>query len=332
MAYEKSFYSEIAGQYDEIRQQNEQDYRQRCENVYERLPEIKAVDEEIKSLGLKLFKLAVKNSPDIRAEVYRIRQEQKELLKTRSGLLRSGGFSEDELNMRYLCDKCKDTGIYNDTYCDCFRRRMVLKAYENSNLSVQTKNQSFASFDISLYSEIKDEAIDASPREQMARVYKTCYEYAKGGTETQNLLFWGPPGVGKTFLSTCVAKEFIKSGKTVIYDTAYRIFTLLEDYKFKYAAKNTDEMLYKIERLYDCDLLILDDLGAEFKTAYSNAAFFDILNTRLNSGRKTIISTNLTLRELSDRYSERTFSRLMGNYMALQFTGEDIRLLKSPNM
>lgn len=331
MAYEQSLYNEVAAEYDELRHQNEHDLASRIENVYEKNPEIRAIDEEIKSLGLKLFKLASSKTTNMKNEVFALRSSQKALLAKRKTLLIENGFSDDELSMRYMCDKCRDTGIFEDTYCDCFKRRLVLKAYENSNLSSQLKNQSFKTFDLSLYSKEKIEELGASPFEQMTKIYKICLEYAKGISESQNLLFWGPPGVGKTFLSTCIAKEFIKSGKFVIYDTAYKLFSLLEDYKFKSTAKNSDEMAFKIERLYECDLLILDDLGAEFKTAYSNAAFFDILNTRMNSGKKTIINTNLNIRELSERYSERTISRLMGSFMALRFIGDDIRLKQSVN-
>lgn len=329
MAYEQSLYNEVAMQYEEIRHQNEHDLEERINNVYEQIPEIKAIDEEIKSLGLKLFKLAVSKSPDIKSKVLALRASQKELLEKRNKLLTDSGFPIDELSVRYICDKCRDTGIADDTYCECFKRRLVLKAYDKSNLSNQLKSQSFKSFDLSLYSKEKIEELGVSPFEQMTKIYKICLEYARENSAFDNLLFWGPPGVGKTFLSTCIAKEFIKSGKSVIYDTAYKIFSLLEDYKFKFSAKNTDEMAFKIDRLYECDLLILDDLGAEYKTAYSNSAFFDILNTRLNAGKKTIINTNLNMRELSERYQERSISRLMGNYTALKFIGDDIRLKKS---
>lgn len=326
MAYEQSLYNEVAAQYAELKRQNEQDLQMRCENVYSQIPEIKNIEDDIKSLGLKLFKLAVSKTDDMKSAVYTLRSQQKELLAKRNLLLSANGFSEDELSMRYMCDKCKDTGIYNDKYCECFRRRLVLKAYEQSNLSSTLKNQSFKTFDLSLYSKEKIDSLGVSPFEQMTKIFKICFEYAKGNSKAANMLFSGPPGVGKTFLSTCIAKEFIKSGKSVIYDTAYKIFSLLEDHKFKFNAKNAEELAFKTERLYECDLLILDDLGAEFKTAYSNAAFFDILNTRLNAGKKTIINTNLNMRELSDKYSERTFSRLVGNYLTLQFIGEDLRL------
>lgn len=331
MAYEQSLYNEVALQYEEIRRQNEHDLALRCENVYKKLPELESIDADIKNLGLKLFKLAISNSADLKSDIQNLRLSQKALLAKRKELLEANGFSDDELSMRYMCDICRDTGIANDTYCECFKRKLVLKAYEKSNLSSQLKSQSFKTFDLSLYSKDKLEQFGVSPFEQMTKIYKICLEYSKGGSGHNNMLFWGPPGIGKTFISTCIAKEFIKNGKSVIYDTAYKIFSLLEDYKFKSTQKNIEELTFKIDRLYECDLLILDDLGAEFKTAYSNAAFFDILNTRLNSDKKTIINTNLSMRELSERYSERTISRLMGSYMVLQFIGDDIRLKKSPN-
>ena len=217
MAYEQSLYNEVKMLYDEIRHQNEQDLALRIQNVYDKIPEIKEIDEEIKSLGLKLFKLAVSKSPDMKSKVFQLRASQKELLKKRTELLLKNGFHEDELSIRYMCDNCKDTGIANDTYCECFKRRLVLKAYEKSNLSNQLKNQSFKTFDLSLYSKEIDEELNTSPYEQMSKILKTCLDFADGKATHNNMVFHGTPGNGKTFLSTCIAKEFIKSGKSTGY-------------------------------------------------------------------------------------------------------------------
>lgn len=331
MAYERSLYQLVEAEYEELRRHNQEDLDARRRAVYLAVPEIEDIDREIQSAGLSIVSLAVSAPLDMQAKIVALRDHQKSLQIRRKALLLENGFAEDELSMRYMCEDCQDTGVRGDRSCECFKRRLVMKAFEKSNLSQQLRNQSFKTFDFSLYSNEPDAQYGIIPRVNMERIVEISKDFINSFERTdKNLLFWGESGLGKTFLSTCIAKELIKKGFSVIYETTYQIVSLLEDYKFK---RGTDlaELKSQAERLYDCDLLILDDLGAEFSTAYTNAALFDILNSRLITNKKTIINTNLNMQELSDRYSERVISRIMGSYQALQFIGEDLRLKTSVN-
>ncbi len=328
MAYERNLYLAVQSEYEELRRHNEEDLANRRNTVYSAIPEIEAIDREIQSAGLSIISLAVANPVALDQKVAELRDRQKSLLIKRKALLLENGFSEDELSMRYMCEKCQDTGVFENKNCDCFNRRLIMKAFEKSNLSQQLRNQSFKNFDFSLYSQVPDPMYGTSPYENMQRILGHCKAFITDFEQTdKNLLFWGESGLGKTFLSTCIAKELIKKGYSVIYETTYQIVVMLENYKFRRSG-DMDSLKAQTERLYESDLLILDDLGAEFSTPYTNAALFDILNTRLITGKKTIINTNLDLEALAKRYSERVVSRIMGTYLTLQFIGEDIRVKK----
>ncbi len=331
MAYERALYYLVENEYEEIRRHNQADLEARRATVYQTVPEIEDIDNEIHSAGLSIIELAVKAPVDIKQKLAALRDHQKALQIRRKALLLENGFDADELSIRYMCERCQDTGTYNNQPCECYRRRLVMKAFEKSNLSQQLRNQSFKTFDYSLYSQEIDPHYGISPYQAIQNIVNICKTFITDFERTErNLLFWGESGLGKTFLSTCIAKELIKQGYSVIYETTYQIVSLLEDYKFK-RSDDMEALKAQTQRLYESDLLILDDLGAEFSTAYTNAALFDILNSRLITNKKTIINTNLNTKELSDRYSERVVSRIMGSYQILQFIGEDLRLKTSVN-
>lgn len=331
MAYERALYFSVENEYEEIRRHNQADLEARRAAVYQAVPEIEVIDREIQSAGLSIIKLAVNAPADIQRRLEALREQQKSLQLRRKAHLLENGFAADELSIRYMCEKCQDTGVQGDHPCECYRRRLVMKAFEKSNLSQQLRNQSFKTFDFSLYSQEIDPQYGISPYTAIQNIVKLCRDFIADFERTdKNLLFWGESGLGKTFLSTCIAKELIKQGYSVIYETTYQIVSLLEDYKFK-RSEDIGALKAQSQRLYESDLLILDDLGAEFSTAYTNAALFDILNSRLIANKKTIINTNLSMKELADRYSERVISRIMGSYQILQFIGEDLRLKTSVN-
>ncbi len=328
MAYDAELYRAIEEEYEDIRRKNQEDLEARRASVFEKVPQAAEVDSEIKMLGLKLYKIAL-SGDSVEEQVRALREEQKRLLSKRHALLIENGYTPDALSERFCCDKCHDTGAVGTTVCECYKRKLVKKAYEQSNLSSQLHDQSFETFDLSLYSDEVSQQWPVSPRTQMKGILDTCKQYVKNfDTTDKNLLFWGAPGLGKTFLSTCVAKELIRRGYSVIYETAYQTFSMLEELKFKHT-DDYERLKFKVDKLYTCDLLILDDLGSEFSTQYTNAALFDILNSRLVSGKKTVINTNLSLPEFETKYSERVASRILGHYIMLRFIGNDIRLEKS---
>lgn len=325
MAYDVDLLREIEIEYEEARQNNAMDLERRKRIVFAKVPRLEEIDFEIKSLGLKLYKIALSGG-DVKSQIEELRTQQKKLLSIKKALLIENGYPEDELSERFTCNLCRDTGFVDSKPCQCYKKKLTEKAYEQSNLSAQLTHQSFDSFDISLYSEEVDEKFGVSPKEHMNDILKICRDFVKNFDESDNnLLFWGEPGLGKTFLSTCIAKELIATNHSVIYETAYKTFSMLEELKFK-RTENEDKLKFKVDKLYSCDLLILDDLGSEFSTQYTTASLFDILNSRLISGKKTVINTNLSMAELQKKYGERVVSRLYGHYQVLRFIGSDIRI------
>lgn len=330
MAYDAELYREIDFVYEQRREENMRDLERRKQAVFARVPRLSEIDYEIKSLGLKLYKIAL-NTQDVKGEVAKLRAQQKELLELKKSLLKENGYRDDELSEKFHCDICRDHGVVDGKTCECYKKLLTEKAYELSNLSAQLTHQTFGTFDLSLYSEEVDEYYGVSPKEHMQRILDICKGFVKNFESIdKNLLFWGEPGLGKTFLSTCIAKELIETSHSVIYETAYKTFSMLEELKFK-KTDNEDKLRFKVEKLYSCDLLILDDLGSEFSTQYTTASLFDIINSRLISGKKTVINTNLSMSELEKKYGERVVSRLFGHYQVLNFIGSDIRIDKSVN-
>jgi len=330
MAFDAELIAEIETEYEELRQNNAIELQNRKRAVFLKVPELEKIDYEIKSLGLKLYKIAI-SGDDVKKQVDDLRQQQKKLLTVKKALLLENGYSPDELSERYHCNICKDTGSVDAKPCACYKKRLIEKAYEQSNLSAQLTHQSFDTFDISLYSDEVDEKYGISPKKHMGDVLNICKEFVKDFDDTKmSLLFWGEPGLGKTFLSTCIAKELIAKNHSVIYETAYKTFSMLEELKFK-RNDSADKLKFKVDKLYSCDLLILDDLGSEFSTQYTTAALFDIINSRLIAGKKTVINTNLSIEELKKKYGERVISRIYGHFRVMRFIGDDIRIDKSVN-
>lgn len=330
MAYDADLIREIELDYEETRQNNVMDLEIRKRAVFARIPRLEEIDYEIKSLGLKLYKIAL-SGDDVKSQINKLREEQKVLLATKKSILIENGYPEDELTERFACSICRDTGFVDGKPCACYRKKLTEKAYEQSNLSALLTHQSFDTFDLSLYSDEVDPDYGMSPKAYMKKIVELCREFVKNFDDsTENLLFWGDPGLGKTFLSTCIAKELIGTNHSVIYETAYKTFSMLEELKFK-KSDNEEKLKFKVDKLYSCDLLILDDLGSEFATQYTTASLFDIINSRLISGKKTVINTNLSITELTKKYGERVVSRLYGHYRVLNFIGSDIRIDKSVN-
>ncbi len=284
---------------------------ERRERIYKENPALPELDRKITDAGAR-YCLALAGEGDADA----LREELTALQKQKEDFLAAIGA---DLEPHFSCPICQDTGMAAEGMCECFRRELIAENFRSSNLEQALTEQSFENFDWSLFS---DEAQGKllSPRENMKKIFNLCKEFVANFDETrENLLFVGATGLGKTYLSTAVAKALLEKGKSVIYISAPEFVRRLEDLRFK--DDKTD-----LEQFFTADLLILDDLGTENTTAYTMATLADIIDQRLRTGRKILFSTNLNLDGIQKAYDERVVSRLLGNFAYCFFYGEDLRI------
>jgi DNA replication protein DnaC len=207
--------------------------------------------------------------------------------------------------------------------CGCYKKELLRESYQTSTLALVMPHADFDSFSLDFYPEQPDRPGAVSPRERMSFILNYCRSYcADFDGHCESLLFQGPTGLGKTFLSSCISKELISRGFDIYYETAYNIFALLEKEKF---SAPSPEISDAVRRIFECDLLIIDDLGTEFHTPFTTAALYNMINSRILRRAPMIISTNFETAELEKLYSPRIISRLMGEFVLLRFSGEDIR-------
>jgi len=324
MAFDKNIAAAVAEEFASKKQAREELIEKRRAELYIKIPSLKTLEDEIASVSFKTF-LKVADGFDAEKAAVSIKEEVTALTAKRDALIKDAGYNKDYLNPSYDCPLCKDEGFLDNSYCNCFRKELIKRTFAESNLANLSDN-TFDRFSLDWYS---DEAEDGalSPRKNMEKVFIECKKFAENFDKiTDNLLLTGPSGLGKTFLSSCIASKLIEDGVNVIYQSSSVIFSLLDRVKF---GKNVSEAdIYTSERLLDADLLILDDLGTEFITEFSVSELFRIVNTRILTGKKTVINTNLSLADLKKIYSERILSRIIGNFVILKFYGKDIRFLK----
>ncbi len=318
-------YREIMDQYDLIRRTNYEAGVERRDRIYDEIPEIRIIDETIASESVEAA----------RKMLFHPEEDRKDRLRTRIGslagrkreLLEERGYPPDYLEPVFACPHCQDTGYVGDQKCICFKQRIKEIISRQSNLTEEMGKQNFGTFRMDLYSTEIPPGKTLSPRDNMKDILDQVCSFIRSFEDKpgQNLLITGHSGVGKTFLSTCIAGELIRAGKTVVYLTAYRLFEQLADQAFHREARGED-ILTKIR---EADLLIIDDLGTELNNAFVSSRLFLCINERILSKKSTIINTNFSLKEISKTYSERIFSRLIQFYTLLNIYGEDIRIKKA---
>ena len=312
---------------DAKRRLNDELFERRLENAYALSPRIRVLDSKIKATMSELINVAL--SADGIDRIEDIRIKNLELQEERRGELLRAGLRENYLDDGYMCDNCRDTGYSGTIVCDCLMR--LYKEEQKKSLSSLFKlgGETFDNFDLLFYDDTPDPDSGISPRRSMEIIYETCVEYSrKFGAKSMNLFFNGAPGLGKTFLSACIARVVAENGHSVVYDMAAAVFSKFEEAKFS-RNQSAEDARGEVGRYLDCDLLIIDDLGTEMTTAFTVSALYEVVNTRLITGKKTIVSSNLTRNELHGRYSEQIMSRIEGEYQVLIFRGDDIRKKKN---
>ena len=322
----ESTLKDILNSYEKRRDKAQSDLEQRILDVYAQIPRVKEIDNEISKIGLKLAKLVLLNPNDKDTILNECKNKINILTNEKKSLLIENNVPDWYINLEYKCKTCKDKGfLSNGNKCNCLKQEIISSTYKMSNLSRILDKENFDNFDLSLFSTEKGEN-NISPFENMElNILPTCYEFIKNFAQDngENLLFYGDTGVGKTYLCNCIAKSLLDEGYLVIYQTAFKMFEIIEEYKFK----NTDNHISKenYENLFNCDLLIIDDLGTELTNSFTNSELFNILKTRLLDGKKTIISTNLDFMQLSQDYAIRISSRIFDKFDPIKFIGKDLR-------
>lgn len=313
-------YDRIFRQYEEKQRQNRLETGRRRDYVYEHLPRYRELEDEVASLsvaqGKKLLSGDESALETLRESLASLREQKKQLLL-------GANLPADYLEPVFSCPDCRDTGYIGREKCHCLRQAEISLLYEQSGLQEMLANNNF-----SLLSYEYHTGEDLSHFE---KAVETCRNFVKNfDSDYHNLFFYGTVGTGKSFLSGCVAKELMDQGHSVIYFGATGLFDLLSSTSFD--TKNRDERQNTYSDLYQCDLLIIDDLGTELTNQFTASQLFSLLNER-NIGRKaTVISTNLSLRELQDRYSDRIFSRITSNFKVCKLTGPDIRMYQKRHL
>jgi len=308
---------------EEKRRARENRLSYRLEKVYAKAPRVREIDAELRATMTQLIGVAL--GAHAASAIDKIRAENLKLQEEREKELVSAGFSKDYLDDDYMCLKCSDTGFKDNVMCECLEA--VYKEEQKKSLSNLFKlgDEVFDNFKLEYYDDVCTAGSGVSPRGSMEIVYKICVEYARNFSDnSMNLFFNGAPGLGKTFLSACVARVVADNGFSVVYDMAASIFSKFEDTKFN-RVEDIETARLETKRYMECDLLIIDDLGTEMTTAFTISILYEIINTRLINNRKTLISSNLTIDELRRKYSEQIMSRLEGEYQVLTFYGDDIR-------
>ena len=286
----------------------------RSAEVWEKDSRIEEIDKELSGTGLRIFAAALSDEDKRDAEFLRLETRLHALKEEKRSRLKALGYPEDYTEVKYECTKCSDSGYVGIKMCDCMRRALIKQNYARSGIGKYLENQTFDNFDLGLYS--------PEHRLNMTKVFNCTKKYAEDFNETTSvsLIFMGGTGLGKTHLSSAIAKAVIDKGFSVIYDSAQNIISTFERERFSREGETRSG-----DRYMNTDLLIIDDLGTEIYSKSSVSYFYSLVNTRLISSKPTIISTNLNPQGLYDQYEARIVSRILGEFKAFHFTGSDLR-------
>mgnify|MGYP001659444595 FL=1 len=324
MAYSAEVVKRARARLAQAKEDRESENRQHLAVAYARVPRIQEIDIQLRRTMAQAAQAAFLQGGDGRELLEKARLENLELQQERA-ILAMENFEEGYLDDSPICDKCGGSGYIGSNMCECLTE--LCRQEQKKEVSVLSgSREAFNQFRLDYYPDRIDPKYGASPRTIMERNLKICRTYALTfAPSAGNLLFVGGTGLGKTFLSACIARTVADRGYSVVYESAGHLFGKLEQAKFS----PSEEARREAARFTDCDLLILDDLGTEMPGQFVTAAFYTLLNDRILAGKPMVISTNLNIDEAARRYSPQIASRLQGSFQGLTFVGEDIRILKN---
>lgn len=326
MALSNSQYDAIMREYGRQQIENHHKLEERRQEIYARLPVVRQLEAEIAERSVACAKKLLEGDKSV---LDRLKEDLKDLREQKSLIIRAAGYPDDYLELHYRCPDCRDTGLIDGRKCHCFLQAQMKLLHAQSNLEDVLERENFNALSYEYYDDTEIlPQLGITNAAYMRRVVAGCREFVRDfDKKHDNLLFTGSTGVGKTFLTNCIARELMDDFHSVIYLTASDLFDVFSRNKFDY--DNAEDMKDMYRFILDCDLLIIDDLGTELNNSFTSSQLFYCINERMNMSRSTIISTNLTLARLRDSYTDRVTSRIMSGYRIIPLYGGDIRLLKS---
>lgn len=324
MSLQNPQYDAIMRQYDKKQLNNRHSLEERTREILEKFPRIEEIQQEIAALSARKARALLSGETE---DLLDLREDIAALSREKKSILSSNGYAENYLELQYECPLCQDTGYIDGEKCSCFQNAALQMLYDQSNIREILQKENFQTFSFDYYSDtIIDEETGKTPLEHARAAVQKSMDFIDHFQETaDNLFLFGDTGVGKTFLSHCIARELIQKGYSVLYFSAYELFQILADSTF---SRDVSSAITR-DSILTADLLIIDDLGTELTNSFVSSQLFLIINERLATKKPAIISTNYDLKTFSDVYSTRTFSRIMQSYTMINLIGKDIRVQKT---
>lgn len=318
----------ILTKYQEKRDKAKREQQSRLTILYTKVPEIKDLDRQITQTGILISRAIIQNPENIEERLSEIKDKMNSLKQKRAILLTDNNIEKDYAKLHFECIKCQDTGfLKSGEKCSCFKQAITTYAYEMSNIAYTLDFENFSKFDLSLFSNESYKNEKLTPKQNTMNIISIVEDFITNfkKSNSENLLFYGDTGLGKTYMCNCIAKELIDKGHVVLYQTSFKMLEIISDYKFSNQYSKSADLTLQYRLIFDADLLIIDDLGTEMPNSFTVSEIFNIINSRLIAGKKTIISTNLAPNGLSEIYTARVFSRILQNFKKLNFYGDDLR-------
>ncbi len=321
MAYSQSVMQRARARYERAKLERQREYDAHLQQAYTQYPRLREIDRELRLTMVQLMANTLRSGEDPTLAIEEIREQNLALQREREWIIEVAEYEDGFLDDAPICRLCSGSGYRGATMCECLAELCRQEQRKELTSLLGNGKESFESFRVDYYSDEYDPRLGTSARKLMVSNFNICKRYAATFSPASgSLLFSGATGLGKTFLSACIARSVADQGFSVIYETACRVFSDFEDERF-----GSDGNYGSTRKYFDCDLLILDDLGTEMTTQFTISVLYNIVNTRMMEGKSTVISTNLLPEAIEKRYSPQIASRIVGTYRLIKFAGNDIR-------